>query len=52
MTEQAQVPARKKGNAGVKAILVLVALLVATGACFILGAVRQSLGASVPAGMF
>ncbi|WOH20331.1 hypothetical protein IRJ34_08405 [Paenarthrobacter sp. GOM3] len=65
MTEQAQVPARKKGNAGVKVILILVALLVAVCACFILGAIlprwwsdviagqiRRDLGASVLVGMF
>jgi len=65
MTEQAQVPARKKGNAGVKVILILVALLVAVCAYFVLGAIlprwwsdviagqiRRDLGASVLVGMF
>src|SRR4029453_7048610 len=65
MTEQAQVPARKKRNWGVKIILILVALLVAVAAYFILGAIlprwwsdvvagqiRRDLGASVLVGMF
>jgi len=65
MTEQAQVPARKKRNWGVKIILILVAVLVAVAAYFILGAVlprwwsdviagqiRRDLGASVLVGMF
>ncbi|MGF6835998.1 ABC-type multidrug transport system permease subunit [Paenarthrobacter sp. TE4293] len=65
MTEQAQVPARKKRNWGVKIILILVALLVAVAACFILGAIlprwwsdviagqiNRDLGASVLVGMF
>ncbi|MET3369832.1 UNVERIFIED_CONTAM: heme exporter protein D [Jeotgalibacillus campisalis] len=65
MTEQAQVPARKKRNWGVKTILILVAVLVAVAAYFILGAVlprwwsdviagqiRRDLGASVLVGMF
>ncbi len=65
MTEQAQVPAQKKRNWGVKIILILVALLVAVAAYFILGAIlprwwsdviagqiRRDLGASVLVGMF
>lgn len=65
MTEQAQVPAQKKRNWGVKIILILVAVLVAVAAYFILGAVlprwwsdviagqiRRDLGASVLVGMF
>ncbi|WP_309074300.1 hypothetical protein [Paenarthrobacter sp.] len=65
MTEQAQVPARKKRNWGVKIILILVAVLVAVAAYFILGAIlprwwsdviagqiRRDLGASVLVGMF
>ncbi|YCH09484.1 hypothetical protein ACTAQJ_07920 [Arthrobacter sp. alpha11c] len=65
MTEQAQVPARKKRNWGVKIILILVALLVAVAAYFILGAIlprwwsdvvagqiRRDLAASVLVGMF
>ncbi|YCK80382.1 hypothetical protein M1D89_14900 [Arthrobacter sp. D3-18] len=65
MTEQAQVPAQKKRNRGVKIILILVAVLVAVAAYFILGAVlprwwsdviagqiRRDLGASVLVGMF
>ncbi|WP_017200814.1 hypothetical protein [Arthrobacter sp. M2012083] len=65
MTEQAQVPAQKKRNWGVKTILILVAVLVAVAAYFILGAVlprwwsdviagqiRRDLGASVLVGMF
>ncbi len=65
MTEQAQVPAQKKRNVGVKIILILVAALVAVAAYFILGAilprwwsdviagqVRRDLGASVLVGMF
>ncbi|WP_159707725.1 hypothetical protein [Arthrobacter sp. 18067] len=65
MTEQAQVPAQKKRNWGVKIILILVALLVAVAACFILrailprwwsdviaGQIRRDLGASVLVGMF
>jgi hypothetical protein len=65
MTEQAQVPARKKRTWGVKIILILVALLVAVAAYFILGAIlprwwsdviagqiRRDLGASVLVGMF
>jgi ABC-type multidrug transport system permease subunit len=65
MTEQAQVPAQKKRNWGVKIILILVALLVAAAAYFILGAIlprwwsdviagqiRRDLGASVLVGMF
>ncbi|GGJ19868.1 hypothetical protein [Paenarthrobacter histidinolovorans] len=65
MTEQAQVPAAKKSNRGAKIILVLVFLLVAVAAWFILGAIlprwwsdviagqiRRDLGASVLVGMF
>ena len=65
MTEQAQVPARKKRNWGAKLILILVALLVAVAAFFILGAIlprwwsdviagqiKRDLGASVLVGMF
>ncbi|MFE4197326.1 hypothetical protein ACFRJ9_15790 [Paenarthrobacter sp. NPDC056912] len=65
MTEQAQVPAQKKRNWGVKIILILVALLVAVAAYFILGAIlprwwadtiagqiRRDLGASILVGMF
>ncbi|MGF4045938.1 hypothetical protein ACX800_16505 [Paenarthrobacter nitroguajacolicus] len=65
MTEQAQVPAQKKRNWGVKIILILVAVLVAVAAYFILGAIlprwwsdviagqiRRDLGASVLVGMF
>ncbi|WP_026542478.1 hypothetical protein [Paenarthrobacter nicotinovorans] len=65
MTEQAQVPARKKRNWGAKIILILVALLVAVAAFFILGAIlprwwsdviagqiKRDLGASVLVGMF
>lgn len=65
MTEQVQVPARKKRNWGVKIILILVAVLVAVAAYFILGAIlprwwsdviagqiRRDLGASVLVGMF
>ncbi|MFK0008652.1 hypothetical protein ACIQTZ_16525 [Paenarthrobacter sp. NPDC090520] len=65
MTEQAQVPPGKKGNWGVKIILVIVALLVAVAAYFVLGAIlprwwsdviagqiRRDLGASVLVGMF
>ncbi|WP_024820443.1 hypothetical protein [Arthrobacter sp. 31Y] len=65
MTEQAQVPAQKKRNVGVKIILILVAALVAVAAYFILGAIlprwwsdviagqiRRDLGASVLVGMF
>lgn len=65
MTEQAQVPAQKKRNWGVKIVLILVALLVAVAAYFILGAIlprwwsdviagqiRRDLGASVLVGMF
>lgn len=65
MTEQAQVPAGKKSNLGAKIILVLVFLLVAVAAWFILGAIlprwwsdviagqiRRDLGASVLVGMF
>lgn len=65
MTEQAQVPAQKKSNWGVKIILILVALLVAVAAYFILGAIlprwwsdviagqiQRDLGASVLVGMF
>ncbi|MCT9871698.1 hypothetical protein [Paenarthrobacter aurescens] len=65
MTEQAQVPAQKKRNWGVKIILILVVLLVAVAAYFILGAIlprwwsdviagqiRRDLGASVLVGMF
>ncbi|MFC8037750.1 hypothetical protein ACFUOZ_00155 [Paenarthrobacter sp. NPDC057355] len=65
MTEQAQVPAGKKGNWGVKIILGGVALLVALAAYFILaailprwwsdviaGQIRRDLGASVLVGMF
>lgn len=65
MTEQAQVPAAKKSNRVAKIILVLVFLLVAVAAWFILGAIlprwwsdviagqiRRDLGASVLVGMF
>ena len=65
MTEQVQVPAQKKRNTGVKIVLILVAVLVAVAAYFILGAilprwwadviagqVRRDLGASVLVGMF
>ncbi|MFF1830956.1 hypothetical protein [Paenarthrobacter sp. NPDC058040] len=65
MTEQAQVPPGKKRNWGVKIILIIVALLVAVAAYFILGAIlprwwsdviagqiRRDLGASVLVGMF
>ncbi len=65
MTDQAQVPAQKKRNVGVKIILILVAALVAVAAYFILGAIlprwwsdviagqiRRDLGASVLVGMF
>ncbi|MGR0160924.1 hypothetical protein [Paenarthrobacter nitroguajacolicus] len=65
MTEQAQVPAQKKRNWGVKIVLILVAVLVAVAAYFILGAIlprwwsdviagqiRRDLGASVLVGMF
>ncbi|MFJ4028464.1 hypothetical protein ACIPWF_13900 [Paenarthrobacter sp. NPDC089989] len=65
MTEQAQVPPGKKGNWGVKIILIIVALLVAVATYFVLGAIlprwwsdviagqiRRDLGASVLVGMF
>src|SRR4029453_3101007 len=65
MTEQAQVPARKKPNWGVKIILFLVAFLFSVAAYFLLGAIlprwwadvvagqiRRDLGASVLVGMF
>ncbi|UVJ41026.1 hypothetical protein [Arthrobacter sp. CJ23] len=65
MIEQAQVPARKKGNWGAKIILVVVALLIAVVSYFTLsailprwwsdviaGQIRRDLGASVLVGMF